>query len=119
MIYFFLFNDSSSIVGDEKCGTTYESCVTDPPLETSSERDTIGGILFLIFWFGLFIFSCWCRYYRRNQAEKNFIRRVQTAVAEVQQPRTVYVVVDRSAPSAPLINEQPPPSNKRITTWEF
>jgi hypothetical protein len=111
--FFFLFNDLSSILENEKCGTTYNSCIPDPPLQMSSAEAVI-GVLVLFVWFGLAFLSCWCRYNRRKQAEKRFIRRVQTAVAEVQQPRTVYLVVDPPAASVPLTNEQPPPSYEHI-----
>jgi hypothetical protein len=114
MIYLFLFYDFSSILDNEKCGTTYFSCIPDPPLQDRplqrrSRNGGLGVAVFLV-WFGLFFLIWCCRYYQRKQAEKKFIRRVQTAVAEIQQPRTVYIVVDSSAADAPLTQEENPPS---------
>ena len=100
-------NDLSSILEKEKCGITYNSSVGDPPL-LMSKRGSELGVLGLFFWIGLIVFCYWLRYYRRKQAEKRFIRRVQAAVNEVQQPRAVYFVVNPSAADTPLTHEEPP-----------
>jgi hypothetical protein len=94
---------------NKRYGTTYTSCIGNPPLLMDSAGEAF-GIFGLLLLFGACILSCWIRSYLRKQDDKQFIRRVQTAVAEVQQPRTVYIVVDPSSARAPLTNEQPPPS---------
>jgi hypothetical protein len=104
--YFDLFDDFSFYLENEKCGNSYNSCIRDPKSdESSSTSSIVGGIFGLLAWIGIIIGVHFCRLHWRKQAEKRFIRQVQTAIAQNQQERVVHFIVD-----TPLIHEQPPPA---------
>ena len=68
-----------------------------------SDGDSVLGLLWFPLIIGLSICSCYCRYYRRKQAEERFLRRVQMAAAQVQ-PLIIYQIQPIAVPTFRRVN---------------
>jgi hypothetical protein len=101
---------------DEKCGYTYDSCLSDPakPSEPLSAGGIVGTIFGIIIWIGCCIFSYWWRIHQREQATKRLARQMQTIVAQSQQQMMLHIIYSPQVATTSLIQEEHPPSYQQI-----
>jgi hypothetical protein len=97
----------------EKCGSSYNSCISDPT--KTNKVAAIAKVLIVFLGIAICIGSCLNRIRRRQQARERFHRQIQALVDQSQQQMIIHVIDNPSVFTSPLIQEEIPPTYEQVT----